>query len=123
MNFLLQELRKTKQWADENGYKFPTITDDIFDKDQLKEYYIVEDAGDPDCPSVVFFSLCNVSRRDVDIPGQDDSFAKVDPFAPVYSTFNFNYTADDFQRLHELCYYNATLAAEDIKKVIARKLK
>jgi phospholipase A2 len=117
------ELRNAKQWADDNGYKFPTIPDDIFDKNQPKEYYIVEDHDDPDCPTVVFFSLCNVSRRFVDISGQDESFAKVDPFGPVYSTFNFNYTAEDFHRLHGLCYYNATLAVEDIKEAIARKLK
>jgi hypothetical protein len=117
------ELRKAKQWADENGYKFPIIPDDIFDKNQPKEYYVLEDANDPDCPIVVFFSLCNVSRRHVGIPGQDKSFAEVDPFDPIYDTFNFEYTENDFQRLHELCYYNTTLAVEDIKRAISRKLK
>lgn len=74
------------------------------------------------CPIVVFFPLCNASRRTATVPGQDESFAKVDPFAHVYSTFNFNYSTEDFDRLHELCRFNTSLAVEDIKDIIARRL-
>ena len=112
-----------EEWAHAHGHRFPTIPKDTFDPQNPQEYYIFEDEDDPKCPIVVFFVLCNVRRRLAHVPGQDESFANVNPFSRVYSTFNFYYTTEDFDRLHELCYYNTLLAVDDIKKAVNRRIK
>lgn len=112
-----------QEWAHAHGHRFPAIPDDLFDPQHPKEYYILEDVDDPKCPIVIFLPLCNVQRKEANIPGQDDSFANVNPFSHVYSTFNFDYTAEDFDRLHELCRFNTLLAVNDIKKAISRRMK
>jgi hypothetical protein len=116
-----RELLVAEEWAHAHGHKFPSIRKDLFDPEHPKEYYILEDEDDPECPIIIFFPLCNVQRREVDVPGQDTSFANVNPFSRVYSTFNFSYTTEDFERLHELCRFNTLLAVDDIKKVISRR--
>ena len=109
---------KAKNWADANGYKFPRKIPEK--PDQIQEYYIFEEA---DCPTVIFFCLCNVQRHQRDIEGQDKSYRYVNPFSKPYGTFNFRYTSDDFGRLDELCYFNTGLAIKEVKEAIRKKLK
>ena len=97
-------------WAKRHGYKFPEVRADMFDAKNPKKYYILEDKEDPDCPIVILFCLCN-------------SHEQVDPYSSVYDTFNFEYTLDDVVRLQELCHDNTTLAIDDIKDCIRRKMQ
>eukprot|EP00118_Oscarella_pearsei_P007799 m.39069 g.39069 ORF g.39069 m.39069 type:complete len:704 (+) comp32664_c0_seq3:176-2287(+) len=120
-----EDLDAAAKWAEERGYKMPTIDHKKFNKNEIVECYVFEDEEDEECPIVVFFPLCNPDLKKE--PGKDEPVpeqAEVNPFAKCYSTFNLNkYDEKQFDGLKDLCRSNATKGFAKIKQAIAKKAK
>ncbi|XP_065340646.1 cytosolic phospholipase A2-like [Cloeon dipterum] len=124
-----KELKLSEQWARLNHLPFPPVAElaTAYEKEEMREFYLFEDETDPLCPSILHFVLCNNQFRRCKAPGVPRStesetkfadFAIFDDPDEVYSTFNFCYTAEQFNRLHELMEFNVRLALPDIKQQI-----
>ncbi|XP_067669562.1 cytosolic phospholipase A2-like isoform X1 [Haliotis asinina] len=127
-----KELLLAEKWAKLNRLSFPPIDPTVFDREGLKELYIFKHPTDPHCPVVMHFCLVNINFRKFSKPGverttkEDLEFADFDLFddpATPYSTFNFCYTHQQFQRLSKLTEFNTLLHIDDIKNVIADKIE
>ena len=114
-------MEKAAAWANVHKVKFPRVRSSQFDSNNLKEYYVFEDENDPDCPIVVFFPLCNASRRHKTIYGQDETYANVSPFEKCYETTHFALSAEQFSQLKELVRYNVTCGFDAIRNAIEKK--
>eukprot|EP00118_Oscarella_pearsei_P012783 m.96616 g.96616 ORF g.96616 m.96616 type:complete len:167 (+) comp36914_c0_seq9:1706-2206(+) len=117
------EYEKAVSWAKMHTFKLPSVGPNQFDKDNLKEYYVFEDEDDPDCPIVIFFPLCNVSRKETTIHGQDETYANVNPFDECYGTTHFALSEEEFDRLKELTRYNVQQGFTAIKHAIEKKIQ
>ncbi|GFR57447.1 phospholipase A2 [Elysia marginata] len=122
-----KELLLAEKWAKLNRLPFPPIDTSVFEREGMKELYIFRHPTDPHCPIVFHFPLVNKTFRDFKAPGvprqteEECRFANFDifddPNAP-YSTFNFTYTHESFQRLSQLTEYNTLKHVEDIRQVM-----
>ncbi|CAH1802386.1 unnamed protein product [Owenia fusiformis] len=93
----------------------------------MKELYIFRHPTNPNCPVVMHFCLVNLNFRNFKAPAilrqtdEEKEFASFnlfdDPNSP-YSTFNFKYTHEQFDRLKKLTEFNTLLHIEDIKDVM-----
>ncbi|KAK7094705.1 cytosolic phospholipase A2-like isoform X2 [Littorina saxatilis] len=122
-----KELLLAEKWARMNNVPFPPIDPTVVDREGLKECYIFKDPKDPHCPVVMHFVLINITFRDQKKPGvprttqEEKDFADFDIFDDPerpYSTFNFRYTHNAFDRLTELAEFNTLLYVEEIKREI-----
>lgn len=123
-----KELLLAEKWAKLNRLPFPPIDPGVVDREGLKELYIFQDPDDPHCPVVLHFPLVNINFRHFKAPGvpretkAEEEFADFDifddPTAP-FSTFNFTYTAQNFQRLSKLTEFNTLHSMDEIKAVLA----
>ncbi|KAL5004647.1 hypothetical protein ScPMuIL_018103 [Solemya velum] len=132
------ELKLAETWARLNRLPFPPIDTSVMDIQGLKELYIFKHPNDPDCPIVMHFVLVNIDFRKYKLPGvprrsqEELDFADFDifddPTAP-YSTFNFKYTHEAFERLSKLTEFNTLANIDSIKDCFSecvenkRKLK
>ncbi|XP_076435654.1 uncharacterized protein LOC143275440 [Babylonia areolata] len=124
-----KELLLAEKWAKLNRLPFPPIDPSVVDREGLKEVYVFRDPHDPHCPIVLHFPLVNIHFRNFKAPGvpretkEDKDFANFDifddPTAP-FSTFNFTYTARNFQRLSQLTEFNTLHSLGTIRKELAR---
>ncbi|XP_059475560.1 cytosolic phospholipase A2-like [Neocloeon triangulifer] len=124
-----EELKCSEQWAKLNQLPFPPIMHlaEFYEKEEMREFYVFEDLQDPNCPTILHFVLCNKQFRHFkapDVPRENKSEDKYadfsifeDPSDP-YSTTNFHYTSEQFNRLHDLMEFNVRLASEEIKMQI-----
>lgn len=124
-----KELLLAEQWAKKQKVPFPPIDVSVFDREGMKEMYIFKHPTDPTCPVVLHFVLINLDFRKFIKPGvrrkteEEKSFAQFDIFddeKTPYSTFNFKYSHQAFQRLSQLTEFNTLANIEAIKDTIAK---
>ncbi|XP_078419415.1 cytosolic phospholipase A2 zeta-like [Cetorhinus maximus] len=126
-------LKTTEEYCTKHNVPFPKI--DVADilENSLQECYVFMDEKNPDIPIVIHFPLTNATFKDYKSPGVErtseedkinSSFVLEAEHSP-YSTLNFTYTPNDFDKLVDLNCYNV-LNNKDIilmilKKVLAKK--
>ncbi|XP_032814459.1 cytosolic phospholipase A2 isoform X2 [Petromyzon marinus] len=125
-----KELLLAEKWARMHKLPFPRIDENVFDREGLKECYIFkpQDAREERrCPTIVHFVLANIDFRKFKAPGVPRTTKEEmdygdfdifdDPCSP-YSTFNFHYAPEAFQRLHDLMEFNTLNNIQAIKDAI-----
>ncbi|XP_048577895.1 cytosolic phospholipase A2 isoform X2 [Nematostella vectensis] len=127
--FPFKELLLAEEWAKKNNLPFPPINaHEQYETAGLKECYVFRHPSDPACPVVMHFVLVNKSFREHSKPGvlrlteadklQAEFSIFEDPKGP-YSTFNFHYPNEPFDRLTSLTEYNTLMCERLIKDVMA----
>ncbi|KAL9957155.1 hypothetical protein ACROYT_G038758 [Oculina patagonica] len=124
-----QELLLAEEWAKKNNLKFPPIdAEEQYKKYGMKEFYVFRHPTDPSCPIVMHFVLVNKTFREQSAPGverktkkqkSDGDFSIFEDPEGWFSTFNFRYPKEQFNRLADLSYFNTLLGEQTIKDVIA----
>ncbi|KAK0060949.1 cytosolic phospholipase A2-like isoform X2 [Biomphalaria pfeifferi] len=127
-----KELKLAEQWAKLNRLPFPPIDTSVFNREGMKELYIFRHPNDPHCPIVFHFVLINKTFKNYKAPGiprktkEEFDFANFDVFddpkAP-FSTFNFTYTHENFERMSQLMEFNTLLHIEEIKQAMRDVIK
>ncbi|XP_067847273.1 cytosolic phospholipase A2 zeta-like isoform X2 [Heptranchias perlo] len=126
-------LKKTEEYCVEHDIPFPKIdVPDILEQ-SLQECYVFTDEKNPRIPTVIHFPLTNATFRNYKAPGVErtseeekyyGSFVLEAEQSP-YSTLQFTYTANDFDRLVDLNCYNVMNNKDIIlmvlKQAMARK--
>ncbi|XP_053390802.1 cytosolic phospholipase A2-like isoform X2 [Mercenaria mercenaria] len=129
---LFSELLLAKEWAKLNKFPFPDIDPDITDREGLKECYVFENPDDPKCPIVMHFVILNAEFREYKAPGvprrtkEEKDYGNFDIFDDPngsYSTSNFKYTNQAFDRLADLMEFNTLLWKEEIIENIKKCVK
>ncbi|XP_008112906.1 cytosolic phospholipase A2 isoform X2 [Anolis carolinensis] len=130
-----KEILLAEKWAKMNKLPFPKIDPNVFDREGLKECYIFRPknpASDIDCPTIIHFVLANINFRDYKAPGvpretqEEKDFAEFDIFDDPdtpFSTFNFQYPNEAFNRLHDLMEFNTLNNLDIIKEAIAESIE
>ncbi|XP_076822064.1 cytosolic phospholipase A2-like [Clavelina lepadiformis] len=126
----LKELYLAEKWTKASGKPFPKISEDTYKKEELKECYVFRDEENEKAPIVIHFVLCNIDFRNYSAPGipreQEDDWGDFDIFSkqgkPIkcnpYSTFNFHYTKEQFDKLFQLMKFNTLQQLDTILKEI-----
>ncbi|XP_031567432.1 cytosolic phospholipase A2-like [Actinia tenebrosa] len=123
-----KELLLAEEWAKKNNYPFPPINAaEQIEKEGLKECYIFRHPTDKSCPIVIHFALINKAFMEYSKPGvprteEEKLAAKFSIFEDPkkhYSTFNFHYPNDAFDRLSQLTEFNTLICEQTIKDVMA----
>ncbi|KAL3846625.1 hypothetical protein ACJMK2_017599 [Sinanodonta woodiana] len=127
-----KELLLAEKWAKIHKVPFPPIDIKVFDMKGMNELYIFKHPTDPHCPVVLHFPLVNIEFRKFTRPGvpretkEEQAFADFDifddPITP-YSTFNFQYSSYEFDRLAQLTEFNTLLNVAEIKKIFEESIK
>uniref|UniRef100_H2Z676 Phospholipase A2 n=1 Tax=Ciona savignyi TaxID=51511 RepID=H2Z676_CIOSA len=119
-----KEILLAEKWARMHHLPFPKIDRTVYETEGLKECYVFQDHSDDRAPIIMHFVLCNILFRKYSKPGVErlpgdtrGDFNIYDPKSP-YSTFNFQYPNEAFDRLHELVEFNTLLHIETIKDQI-----
>ncbi|GCC35801.1 hypothetical protein chiPu_0014289 [Chiloscyllium punctatum] len=123
-------LKKTADFCKEHDIPFPKI--DVADilENSLQECYVFMDENNPRVPIVVHFPLTNATFKDYVSPGvprtsEEDkvnhSFVLEAENSP-YSTLNFTYTPDDFDKLIDLNCYNVMNSKDIILMILSKAL-
>ncbi|XP_053380561.1 cytosolic phospholipase A2-like [Mercenaria mercenaria] len=129
---LFSELLLAEEWAKLNKVPFPVIDPTIADREGLKECYVFENPNDPKCPIVMHFVILNITFREFKAPGvprstqEEKDYANFDIFDDpkgTYSTSNFKYTNQAFDRLADLMEFNTLLCKELIIENIKKCVK
>ncbi|XP_076821397.1 cytosolic phospholipase A2-like [Clavelina lepadiformis] len=130
----LQELYLAERWANLSGLPFPKISRDTYKKEGLKECYVFRDEENEKAPIVIHFVLCNINFRKYSAPGvprqERDDWGNFEIFPTEkanaeknpYSTFNFQYTNEQFDKLFQLMEYNTLLHVNTIIEQILFRL-
>ncbi|KAJ7332344.1 hypothetical protein JRQ81_014524 [Phrynocephalus forsythii] len=130
-----KEILLAEKWAKMNKLPFPKIDPYVFDREGLKECYVFKPknpASDIDCPTIIHFVLANINFRKYKEPGvpretqEEKDFADFDIFDDPdtpFSTFNFQYSNDAFNRLHDLMEFNTWNNLDIIKEAIADSIE
>ncbi|KAM6455278.1 cytosolic phospholipase A2 [Liasis olivaceus] len=130
-----KEILLAEKWAKMNNLPFPKIDPHVFDREGLKECYVFRPknpASEIDCPTIIHFVLANINFRDYKAPGvlretqEEKDFADFDIFDDPdtpFSTFNFQYSNEAFNRLHDLMEFNTLNNLEVIKEAIADSIE
>ncbi|XP_078089378.1 cytosolic phospholipase A2 zeta [Mustelus asterias] len=126
-------LKKTEEFCIERNIPFPRIDVAGILENSLQECYVFMDETNPNVPIVVHFPLTNATFKDYKSPGVErtseedkinSSFVLEAEHSP-YSTLNFTYTPNDFDRLVDLNCYNVMNNKDIIlmilKKALAKK--
>ncbi|XP_078351051.1 cytosolic phospholipase A2-like [Oculina patagonica] len=129
VEFPFEELLLAEEWAKKNKLKFPPIkAEQKYKKHGMKEVYVFRHPTDPTCPIVIHFVLANKTFKQQIKPGipretkEDKDYANFSLFEDRhnwYSTFNFHYRKEQFNRLADLNEFNTLLGEQTIKDVIA----
>ncbi|XP_071163311.1 cytosolic phospholipase A2-like isoform X2 [Mytilus edulis] len=126
-----KEILLAEKWARLNKLPFPPIDVTVFDREGMKELYIFKHPTDPHCPVVLHFVLVNIDFREFTKPGvrrtaKEKEFADFDIFddpATPYSTFNFKYTHDAFEKLSKLTEFNTLSNIDAIKTAMLNTIE
>ncbi|XP_053549837.1 cytosolic phospholipase A2 [Bombina bombina] len=123
-----KELLLAEKWARMNSLPFPKIDPQVFDREGMKECYVFKPKNpsvEINCPTIIHFVLANIKFRNFKAPGvhrePDDLFADFDIFddpETPFSTFNFQYPHEAFDRLHDLMEFNTLNNIDLIKQAI-----
>ncbi|XP_076809591.1 cytosolic phospholipase A2-like [Clavelina lepadiformis] len=119
-----------------SGLHYPPVNFEKITNLPPKEFLIFP-SDDDDCPTILWFTLCNktfknlkdYTPRSKERPKDDKKFNDFPVFVDgsPYSTFNFQYSGLEFDRLRELMYYNVTSHIDEIKvaleDAVARKTR
>ncbi|KAL7992408.1 hypothetical protein Chor_016664 [Crotalus horridus] len=119
-------LELTEKYCRERDIPFPQIIFNKEDEESPKECYMFMDAENPKAPIVLHFPLVNDTFRKYKMPGiereseEDKTFAdfQIEGKDSPYRTFNFTYTADEFDRLVQLNCYNVLNNMDAILKAL-----
>ncbi|XP_053142501.1 cytosolic phospholipase A2 epsilon-like isoform X2 [Hemicordylus capensis] len=106
-------LDEASRYFSKQGIPFPKVDLSHVKNKDLKECYILEDAGSSTAPIVVFFPLVNDTFRKYKAPGVERSPSEMkegevdvsSPHSP-YGVQCFKYTEDNFDKLVNLTSYN-----------------
>ncbi|XP_076821568.1 cytosolic phospholipase A2-like isoform X1 [Clavelina lepadiformis] len=116
-----KEILLAEKWAKLHHLPFPKIDRSVFEREGMKECYVFRDEEDERAPIIIHFVLCNVLFRKFKRPGvpraRGDTSGDFDIFdAPKtpYSTFNFQYANEEFDRLRDLVEFNTLLHIDTI---------
>uniref|UniRef100_A0A8D0DP43 Phospholipase A2 n=1 Tax=Salvator merianae TaxID=96440 RepID=A0A8D0DP43_SALMN len=130
-----KEILLAEKWAKMNSLPFPKIDPYVFDREGLKECYVFKPknpASDVDCPTIIHFVLANINFRNYKAPGvpretqEEKDFADFDIFDDPdtpFSTFNFQYSNEAFNRLHDLMEFNTLNNLDIVKQAIADSIE
>ncbi|KAK3580078.1 hypothetical protein CHS0354_001210 [Potamilus streckersoni] len=127
-----KELLLAEKWAHIHRVPFPPIDITVFDRQGMNELYIFKHPTDPHCPVVMHFPLVNIEFRKFIRPGvprkskEENELADFDIFddpTTPYSTFNFQYSSYEFDRLSQLTEFNTLLNVAEIKKIFEESIK
>ncbi|XP_042321117.1 cytosolic phospholipase A2 [Sceloporus undulatus] len=130
-----KEILLAEKWAKMNKLPFPKIDPNVFDREGLKECYVFKPknpASDIDCPTIIHFVLANINFRNYKAPGipretqEEKDFADFDIFDDPdtpFSTFNFQYPNEAFNRMHDLMEFNTLNNLDIIKEAIAESIE
>ncbi|XP_062873360.1 cytosolic phospholipase A2 [Trichomycterus rosablanca] len=128
-----KELLLAEKWARMNKLPFPKIDVKVFDREGLQECYVFKPKKeDEHCPIVIHFVLANIHFREFKAPGvrretdKEREFADFDIFDDTetpFSTFNFKYSNQAFQQLHDLMEFNTLNNIETIKEAIKESIR
>ncbi|XP_046839790.1 cytosolic phospholipase A2-like [Xenia sp. Carnegie-2017] len=124
-------LLKAEKWAKENDCPFPPIENNpVLNNPVIEECYVFEDPCNPNCPIIFHFPIINKSFKVFEKPGvrrvtekskKFGNFSIFDDPNQPYSSFNFTYSHEQFDRLHQLMKYNTLANIKMIKeKILAR---
>ncbi|KAF4527763.1 hypothetical protein B566_EDAN016468 [Ephemera danica] len=102
-----------------------------FSKEELRELYVFEDEEDESCPVILHFVLINKAFRQFKAPGvprttkEEKQFANFDIFydQSPYSSTNFHYKSEHFDRLNQLAEFNVRYTMPEIKEELAKAVK
>uniref|UniRef100_UPI00358E2DC2 cytosolic phospholipase A2 isoform X1 n=2 Tax=Myxine glutinosa TaxID=7769 RepID=UPI00358E2DC2 len=129
-----KDLLLARKWAKMHKMPFPHIDEGVFDREGLRECYVFapkDTLNEPNCPIVLHFVLANINFRRYKAPGvlrnpEEKDFADFeifdDPDSP-YSTFNFHYSRQAFQRLHDLMEFNTLNNLQMIKDALSEGVR
>ncbi|CAK8673398.1 unnamed protein product [Clavelina lepadiformis] len=123
----LEELYLAEEWAKMSGMSFPKISRDTYKKEGLKECYVFRDEENEKAPIVIHFVLVNINFRKYSAPGvareAEDNWGDFNIFSTTgkspYSTFSFQYTNEQFDKLSQLMEFNTLLHLDTILEQIA----
>ncbi|XP_069186264.1 cytosolic phospholipase A2 [Procambarus clarkii] len=124
-----KELLLAEKWAMQNQVNFPPIEKQVaqYEHEEVRECYVFKHPTDQFCPVILHFPLVNKKFKKFKAPGvprktEDEiRFADFpifdDPLNP-FSSMNFVYEQQQFNRLAKLVEFNTLLCIDTIKKVI-----
>ncbi|XP_052104756.1 cytosolic phospholipase A2-like isoform X2 [Mytilus californianus] len=120
---------KAEAWARKHDIKFPKINIEKYKGRKVQELYIFEDEKDPKCPIIMHFVLVNEEFRTFKSPGVERSdrekefanFTIYDDQSTFHCT-NFQYSAENFDRLSQLSEFLVFNNIEDIKACISKSI-
>ncbi|XP_063429786.1 cytosolic phospholipase A2-like [Mytilus trossulus] len=118
---------KAEAWARKHDIKFPHINVEKYKGNKVQELYIFEDEKDPKCPIIMHFVLVNNEFRTFksprversDIEKEFANFTIFDDQSTFHCT-NFQYSAENFERLSQLSEFIVLNNIEDIKACISK---
>lgn len=122
-----KELLLAEKWAVQNKVPFPPIQKQIaqYENQEVKECYVFKHPDDRFCPVILHFPLVNNKFREFKAPGVPRETEEERQFAdfPIfddpnnsYSSMNFVYDPEQFDRLTKLVEFNTLLCIDTIKK-------
>ncbi|CAK8673403.1 unnamed protein product [Clavelina lepadiformis] len=129
-----EQLYMAEEWAKMSGLPFPKISRDTYKKEGLKECYVFRDEENEKAPIVMHFVLCNINFRKYSAPGvpraAGDDQGNFDIFSTEnsaagenpYSTFNFQYKQEEFDKLSQLTEFNTLLHLDTIIEQIVNRM-
>ncbi|CAC5401234.1 PLA2G4 [Mytilus coruscus] len=123
-------LLTAEDWARKHEIKFPKINVDKYKDENVKELYIFEDENDPECPIIMHFVLVNKDFRTYKKPGvkRDETEKEFANFTiyddqKTFNCTNFEYSAENFDRLSQLSEFIVLNNIVHIKACITKSIK
>uniref|UniRef100_F6TAH6 Phospholipase A2 n=1 Tax=Ciona intestinalis TaxID=7719 RepID=F6TAH6_CIOIN len=123
-SFDYMSLLQSAEHAKAQGIKFPPIDFKKIANSPPKEFQVFE-SNEDDCPTVLWFTLCNKGFRNLKdyqprstaTPPDDKPFNDFPVFdeGNSYKTHYFSYTDYHFDQLRELMYHNVMSNIEEVK--------
>ncbi|XP_052104753.1 cytosolic phospholipase A2-like isoform X2 [Mytilus californianus] len=123
-------LLTAEDWARKHEIKFPKINVDKYEGKNVQELYIFEDENDPECPIIMHFVLVNKDFRTYKKPGvkRKESEKECANFTvyddqKTFNCKNFQYSAENFERLSQLSEFIVLNNIVHIKACITKSIQ
>ncbi|XP_052104754.1 cytosolic phospholipase A2-like [Mytilus californianus] len=123
-------LLTAEDWARKHEIKFPKINVDKYEGKNVQELYIFEDENDPECPIIMHFVLVNKDFRTYKKPGvkrneTEKEFANFTVYddQKTFNCTNFQYSAENFDRLSQLSEFIVLNNIVHIKACITKSIQ
>ncbi|XP_027207890.1 cytosolic phospholipase A2 isoform X2 [Penaeus vannamei] len=122
-----KELLLAERWAIQNKVPFPPIEKQVaqYENEEVRECYVFKHPMDHFCPVILHFPLVNNNFRKFKAPGVPRETEEEKEFAdfPIFddpnnsfSSMNFVYELEQFDRLTKLIEFNTLFSIDIIKK-------